>query len=244
MSIHIDENILKYFKEEINSLKLKYKWKIPIVEGFNESDNSSYDSNVKFKIFLKNKFFEKNDIEHQIKVADIVIKKWGGIKSIHKKTIKKFIVNYYSEKSLLIKDKTLPHQCVSSYSKLYSILSPKDYAIYDSRVAACLNALQLNLRVSNGYVFNYVNGRNNIIGNSQKKIGFTQNIKFKERTIKSEFGWERKKLKDNYKFYLDYLKTIQKRLKLSDLYDLEMILFSDAENQCKKLLKYNITLRK
>ena len=189
MSICIDEKILKYFKKEISSLKVKYKWKIPTVEGFNESDNSSYDSNVKFKNFLKNKFFEINEIEHQIKVADIVIKKWGGIKSIYEKTIKKFIVNYYSEKSLLIKDKTLPHECVSSYSKLYSILNPKDYVIYDSRVAACLNALQLNLRVSNGYVFNYVNGRNNIIGNYEKKIGFTQNIKFKERTIESEFGF-------------------------------------------------------
>ena len=35
-------------------------------------------------------------------------------------------------------------------------MDQKNYAVYDSSVAVCLNALQLNQNISEGYVFNYV----------------------------------------------------------------------------------------
>ena len=111
-----------------------------------------------------------------------------------------------------------------------------NYAIYDSRVAACLNALQLNLCIKEGYVFNYINGRNNIIGNSIKKIGFTQNNKFNEKNISKDENWIRIEKVDNYKFYLDYINKIKKVLDI-ELYDIEMILFSDAENQCIQIMQ-------
>ena len=48
----------------------------------------------------------------------------------------------------------------------------------------CLfKCIAIKLYIKEGYVFNYINGRNNIIGNSIKKIGFTQINAFKEKNI-------------------------------------------------------------
>ena len=70
-------------------------------------------------------------------------------------------------------------------------MDQKNYAVYDSSVAVCLNALQLNQNISEGYVFNYVKGRNNIIGNSKKKIGFTQYHRFKECNLVAHKNWKK-----------------------------------------------------
>jgi len=227
--IIIDEEIINYISKKYKCLKQNYQWKIPNIDDFDYSGESTYQANVKLKKYFNLKYNKCKNIQEQINVAELIIKKWGGIYSTQEKTIKEFINNFNSQK-------TFPHKNVSSYSKLYSMIDLDNYAIYDSRVAACLNALQLNLCIKEGYVFNYINGRNNIIGNSIKKIGFTQNNKFNEKNISKDENWIRIEKVDNYKFYLDYINKIKKVLDI-ELYDIEMILFSDAENQCIQIMQ-------
>jgi len=227
--IIIDEKIINYFSKRYKHLWQNFNWKIPNIDGFDYSGESTYDANVKLKYYFNLKFNNCKNIQEQINIAELIIKRWGGIYRIQDKTIKKFINNFNSKK-------TFPHKNVSSYSKLYSMIDPDNFAIYDSRVAACLNALQLNLNIKKGYVFNYVNGRNKIIGYRDKKTGFTQDDRYKESYLEYKFNWLKIKKKNNYNFYIEFLKKIQLELENIKIYDLEMILFSDAEKQCLKLI--------
>jgi len=229
--IIVDDKIINYISEKYKLLKQDYQWKIPSIDNFDCSGESTYQANVKLKKYFNLTYNECKNIQEQINIAELIIKKWGRIYGTQEKTIKEFIKNFNSRK-------TFPHKNVSIYSKLYSMIDLDNYAIYDSRVAACLNALQLNLRIKEGYVFNYINGRNNIIGNSRKKIGFTQIKKFNEKNISKDENWIRIEKVDNYKFYLDYINKIKKVLDI-ELYDIEMILFSDAENQCIQIMQKN-----
>ena len=125
-----------------------------------------------------------------------------------------------------------PLKGIASYSKIYSIIDMDKYAVYDARVAAALNAIQWNYGVKDGMAFNYINVRNNIIGNATKKIGFVYQEPFKVKNLVAK-GWRKIRKDDTYQVYLDLLQTCLKQLPKYNLYELEMVLFANAEKECE-----------
>jgi len=112
---------------------------------------------------------------------------------------------------------------VASYSKLFSIARPEAYAIYDARVAACLNAVQINGGIRRGIAFNCLPGRNNVVGNTVTKRG----------------NWVLIKRDETYSRYLDLLETCRAKLPGYDLPRLEMALFANAEAECQRAMDRN-----
>ena len=109
-------------------------------------------------------------------------------------------------------------------------MDPERFAIYDSRVAAALNALQVIRNVENGMVFNVPQGRNKIVGDLAKKRGFSQDERFKKQTLVAERGWLQIRLDDTYEVYCQFMRAVLEKLPREKLYRLEMLLFASAES--------------
>lgn len=124
---------------------------------------------------------------------------------------------------------------VASYSKIFAVVHPERFAIYDARVAACLNAVQINAETECGIAFNYVPGRNNIVGNAVSRRGFTQDPRFSPKRL-VQSGWLPVKRNQTYKKYLEVLTLCRAELPDFSLLSLEMALFSNAECECRRAM--------
>lgn len=221
--------LLKYFKTELPKLKNSYDWKIPKIDGFPRSGERGYRANVELKKCLERRWSLTKNKEDKYDLARVVISDWGGVRNNKKETLKRYI-------RIIQEDAPhLPIKGVASYSKLFSIVYPKKYAIYDARVAACLNAVQVNGNIRSGVAFNYVPGRNNITGHAGKKIGFAHDKRFLVKSL-AKRGWTKIKPKDTYSVYLATLCECLKLLPSYELRDLEMALFANAERECDKAI--------
>lgn len=159
--------------------------------------------------------------ERRIELTQFIVKEWGGIKTNSRNTLTayaKLSANY------------LPQNIsgVASWSKVLGIIDPDKFAIYDARVAVSLNALQLLSKPETRYFFPYLQGRNNIVGNSTKKIGFSQRPEFKKNGELMK-NWQRIPRNETYTHYLELLDHASKGSGYS-VYEIEMALFADAEN--------------
>lgn len=222
--------LINYFEAEVPLLVESYNWRIPYIEGFERSLEKGLSANIALKHFL-NKLWhnsEKTDLE----VANIIIKDWGGVKGNKTKTLQRYIdrVNNHSFE--------MPFQGLASYTKLYSIVEPTRFAIYDARVAVTLNALQCNAGVKSGIAFNYLSGRNNVTGNSTNKQGFSQQPEYSISNLVSR-GWQRVAKEETYQVYLNYLFACLEHNPKWKLYELEMVLFANAEKEAKTAMQGN-----
>jgi hypothetical protein len=222
--------INEFYEDVKPKLDIVYDWKIPAFPGFSDHGTSSYEANIKLKSFLNQQWLQANK-EEKTRLAKFVVSDWGGVRANKDETL-----------SLYTSNADMPHPetplyGVASYSKIFSIAAPARYAIYDARVAACLNATQFLAGVKNGLAFNYVAGRNNVVGHSGKKQGFVYNEYFKVESLQAS-GWSKVARNDTYKAYLTLLNACAKRLGNTPLYALEMSLFAFAEQQCSKAVKH------
>ncbi|WP_444894683.1 hypothetical protein ACJJIE_11385 [Microbulbifer sp. TRSA001] len=220
--------LVEYFKNEVPKLESRYSWKIPQFSDFESSGKSGYQQNIELKHHFNAKW-QSSNTENKLALSKEVVADWGGVRGNKDETL----TSYVNE---LIKEKPrTPLKGIASYSKIFSIVDMDRYAIYDARVAACLNAVQWNHGVSTGLAFNYISGRNNVVGNSINKSGFVYQEEFKVSSLVAA-GWQRIKRSDTYQVYLDVLKQCLKSLPGYKLYDLEMVLFANAETECLKAM--------
>jgi len=159
----------------------------------------------------------------------VIVSDWGGVRGNKPETLSSYIK--VAESS----DPSTPLKGIASYSKILSIVAIDKYAIYDARVAACLNAVQFNYGIKKGMAFNYVDGRNNIIGHVGKKIGFVYQNQFTIKELVTK-GWEAVKPDFTYSKYLTTIKTCLSDFPNYNLFDLEMALFAKAEQECSAAL--------
>jgi type I restriction enzyme M protein len=89
--------------------------------------------------------------------------------------------------------------------------------------------------VEKGIAFNYVPGRNNVVGNSLTGRGFSQQPQFSVRAL-CWSGWQRIKRDNTYRLYLDLLQACLGSCEGASLAQLEMALFANAESQCVKVM--------
>jgi hypothetical protein len=215
-----------FFEQKIPELAELYQWNIPNVDGFTPSSTNNYRANIELKNHLHNQWISASH-ERKCEIATIIVRDWGGVRANHPETLTRYV------DAITNPNPETPLYGVASYSKIFSIARPDQYAIYDARVAACLNAVQINANIKNGICFNYVSGRNNIVGNYDKKCGFTQTKDFSKTSLINA-GWSPLIENNTYKKYNEVLSICLKKLPGRKRYELEMTLFSEAERECLK----------
>lgn len=218
--------ITEFYEEVRPKLHTVYNWAIPAFPGFSQARTSGYEANVELKKFLHQQWLRANQDE-KARLAKYIVSDWGGVRANKDETLNLYALNADMQSP------DTPLYGIASYSKVFSVAAPSRYAIYDARVAACLNATQFLAGVKNGLAFNYVAGRNNVIGHARKKQGFVFNESFKVKTLQAS-GWSKIARNDTYKTYLALLVACAERLGNTPLHDLEMSLFAFAELQCSK----------
>lgn len=221
--------LCQFFDREVSRLSSTYNWKIPNVEGFTQAGQSGYQPNLALKKYLKELWDNASTDDERREIAEVIVSDWGGVHANKKETLIKY-VSAISENA-----PPTPLQGVASYSKIFAVVHPHRFAIYDARVAACLNAAQINANISKGWAFNYVPGRNNIVGNMKTKIGFTQESKFSTKRL-VQLGWSPIKRSETYVRYLALLSSCLKERPQYSLTMLEMALFANAECECKRAM--------
>ena len=216
--------LISYFENEIPELENNYTWKIPNIEGFDRCGEIGYEVNVALKNYLNGRWVGA-DYLGKLELCKLIVSDWGGVKNNKKETLKRYADELLNDNPLT------PLKGVASYSKIFSIADPSKYVIYDARVAVCLNAVQWNANVKEGLAFNYIPGRNNVTGHAGKKAGFVYRDAFKTMSLVGK-GWKSVKKNDTYATYLELLNECHKNLPQYQLYDLEMVLFANAEKEC------------
>lgn len=222
------DTLLSYYNEELPKLSSSYAWKIPKISGFILSGQTDYEANVKLKKHFNFKW-KTAKFEQKLEVTKQIIADWGGVRSNKEETLRRYIAELSK-----VSPKT-PLKGVASYSKVFAMVDMQKYAIYDARVAACLNAIQWNANIDKGIAFNYINGRNNVVGHAGKRLGFVYQEPFKVKSLVKK-GWKRIKRDDTYLVYMNVLQECLKYLSAYSLYDLEMVLFANAEQECLKAM--------
>lgn len=220
--------LCEFFEREISGLADSYQWEIPAIDSFARAGERSYQANLELKRLLHEQWHAADE-NQRFELAKFIVVDWGRVRGNKPGTLPGYV------RRLAEQQPTTPLQGVASYSKIFSIAYPERYAIYDSRVAACLNAIQINAGERNGVAFNYVPGRNNIIGNSTKKIGFTHTPDFAVRTL-CQHGWSRIKRDETYARYSELLTACLSELQGRSRHELEMALFAKAEQECRKAM--------
>lgn len=220
---------IEFFKREVPDLENTYHWSIPTIEGFFSNNGNNYLTNTHLKKFLHEQWINAQSNDEKIRIANIIVNDWGGVRSNKADTIARYVRHIEQNKPLT----TITG--VASYSKILSIVKPDTFSIYDARVAACLNALQINAQLNNGICFNYIPGRNNTVGNATNGKGFTQADRFSRRILAAK-GWKIMKRDDTYRHYNDLLSTCLVALPDYSRINLEMALFANAETECQKAI--------
>jgi hypothetical protein len=98
----------------------------------------------------------------RLEVAIWYVRDWGGVKSNRKETLDKYVG--LSEADLT----ALNMQGVATWSKILAVQNPDTYAIFDARVSAALNAIQLAKGIETSILFPQLASRNTKIKKFQK----------------------------------------------------------------------------
>jgi hypothetical protein len=104
-------------------------------------------------------FWRSATLDDRRELANWIVCHWGGIRSHGDDTMER---NF---KRVLNENPNTPFAGVSSYSKILSIINPDRYAVFDSRVAYSINAIQVayiaqHPHTQECYFFPFPPGRN------------------------------------------------------------------------------------
>jgi hypothetical protein len=211
--------ISKYMEEHFASLSSTYQWdfdneKFP-VDGYSALGSNSYEKSRHLREYLNGLICQQHPL--QIESQKWYVQHWGRVRGNKDETLNSYIASTYDD---LIK---LGTKGVATWSKILCVRDPKKYAIYDARVSIALNSIQKKSEIFSPMLFPLLPTQNRkFVGQSAKLI------------IESGFF----KLKSS-NFYSDYLKILHQVAvnKPWDIQDVEMALFSGAENLSNVWLK-------
>jgi hypothetical protein len=219
-----------WFRRELPKLDKQFYWEIPKRQGF---DSSKYTSNAAANIALKRFLCEKwgsADKEQRQRISKWIVVKWGGVTANTNKTLARHLD--VAEKP----QERYSHSGIASLSKILAVTDPDLFAVYDARVAAALNGIQLRAKVNQGIAFRYGSGRNAIVSGQRDKKGKIVKPGFEQfhptASLRSS-GWLVPGNGENYLTYLAALFECKKHIPGTKLVKLEMTLFANAEAVCE-----------
>lgn len=187
-----------------------------------EKQDSLYEKNLQLKEILQKYFSSENGgvNEKNQKLAEWIIKEWGGIYSVKdfdkiNNDIKNFYDKNQSGKEKL--DDIKLSSSISSRSKVLSFLAPDEYVICDSRNIFALNWVLFfaQLDYDKIHLFRPLSGRNQTM--PKYNLGTVANLVF-EREIEYTFT--------TYSNFCYLIKDLTKKLGFKKIYETEMLLFS------------------
>lgn len=220
----IIDAIFNIANKKIDSSNDWYYWR-PVNEknlynkiGISLHNGNQYKKNVELKRVLHDKW-KKSDKTEKYNIVKYYISDWGGIHGNSEASLVEYADS--SPESLIGKGK----DGIASWSKALCIYNPEKYAIFDARVSAAINAIQLIYSISDPVMYPILPSRNKTI--------LSINRKYKKYFSKK---------KEDESFYHDYLSIIgavscklTESSKNSYIYDVEMLLFSMAEELVEKV---------
>lgn len=217
----------------IDEMKQSFDWKIPESIRAVIPDlpvGGGYEANVALKKAMSRRWGVENSPQERERLTRLIIVDWGGIKGNREPR--------YSEYARAA-SKEVPEigfTGIASFSKVLAIRDPDVYAIFDARVAVALNAIHIIGRPDTGELYPYLPGRNNVTGSGTTKRGFSTLPENARRELSRQNpGWARVPRKTAYQSYLALLNSVKSALPdPAPLYDLEMCLFSQAEELARR----------
>jgi hypothetical protein len=187
--------------------------------------------NIELKRHLA-KCWANSSLDEKIRLATWIVRDWGGIYRNSEMTILGYVNQADAERP------ATPFSGIASYSKILGVKDPERYAVFDARVAASLNAIQLMLfrdgilRSPDLLAFAVPPGRNEIVNRfdsvafptALKRVGFT----FVPRAA-------------IYGTYLAILRAIhfvdhESIHRIESILEIEMFLFAQADKLCEKAI--------
>lgn len=209
--------ITKLAREHVSKKNDWYQWREinehSLPAAITLPRGNQYEKNVALKKLLNREIRRTTTNEGRQRLFRYYVSTWGGIHSNSEETLE-----FYARASAneLIERGT---KGIASWSKVLSICEPDEFAIFDARVSASLNALQIIHNVADKQRFPILASRNKIInmGNNLLK---RQN-------------WRNAPTRAFYRTYLSYLKNTVTSLdaKLgAAVATIEMLLFAKAED--------------
>ena len=217
----LDDALLKYFKSATKVNDDWYKWKIdvsklPIGISISLPNGNDLKKNIFLKNALSKEFLKASDV-NKVRIICYYISIWGGVRG---NSCDNFMFYALDKTEDIFKKRT---SGIASWSKALCIRNPNRYAIYDSRVAVALNALQIKSKIENPTLFPLVPGRGKGIKNSIPLI--------KQHAI--DEGWPKQNANDFYDEYNQLISKVAKKCEVEHA-KVEMLLFSKAMDLVKE----------
>lgn len=245
MNKDISKMLKEYVELHIDQLPTIYNWKIPEAkDDFEEIKDlvdrcRQQDSLYAQNLMLRSVFNEawhtagtnkQESDKLKLRLARWYVGTWGGIREPIKDPIKqekriKTLQSYINElediQTLLKRAKN----GIPSWSKILSFVNPHKYAIFDSRVAFSVLAIQ---------VLNGVNMPLDVLLGS-RNVKILEAIKLLKDNcrIKQKPNW-----KSLYMEYNSMLFNIKEDIKADSIQQIEMVLFAQAESLAEEVKKY------
>lgn len=219
----LEESIKRLAKANIDENNDWYSWRkineSRLPKGILLPEGNQYRKNIALKTILSEKLQSTSSREERKEIFRYYVSTWGGIRN-SEATLSKYTESTPEE---LV---AMGANGIASWSKILCILQPSNFAIYDARVSASLNALQIIDNTENAKIYPMLSSRNNTIKKGTKLI----------KSYAEEHSWGDVSRCDFYGAYLNYLtKTAIEREKFAvSISTIEMLLFAKAEELVQK----------
>ena len=239
-SVPID-SFIRFFTDQLVKLDSYYKWPVRLktkeaLPGFpwNEWENQSGSARkcIALKKYLTQVWSVSDEVDKK-KLARWIVADWGGVRSNRAATLEAHWRHIHSD------IETMPLQGIASYSKILTLKDCTRYAIYDARVAACLNAIQLQMKPEKSIFFPYIPSQNQYFRQWPKSENFV-NV-FSMRKLVRDGDWHELEKHETYTTYLNLLYALKESFPGTEIYHFEMTLFSLAIQLCPQLTEADLT---
>jgi hypothetical protein len=136
----MQELLNQFIQDRLELVTQHYPWTINtafLPDGIVLDNGTNYEQNIQLK-WLLNEQFQQGPEESRLHLITYYISKWGGVRSNAAATLDMYTTMDPQELILVRKIKG-----IASWSKALCVRNPNQYAIFDARVSATLNLLQL-----------------------------------------------------------------------------------------------------
>ena len=161
------EALISLVNTKLQSKTDWYKWRpidtATLPEGVVLPAGSTCQRNIALKHEL-HRLWLVADSDRRMELARYYVKTWGGIKRNDETTLFEYV---NADASAVVARAT---SGIASWSKVLCIRDPKKYAIFDARVSASLNCLQISNRVETPAMYPCLNTQNGGVKSGNKRI--------------------------------------------------------------------------
>ena len=216
----LEDAIKKLAMANIDGENDWYRWRTInedlLPDGIVLPEGNQYRKNIALKALLHKKWSETSEHEERKRLIKYYISTWGGIHGNSDETIDRYS---RSRPDDLI---ALGSCGIASWSKALCVMDPYQFAIFDARVSASINSLQIVNNIDNKVLFPVLTSRNNTI-----KKGI--------KLLKGEANKSKWRIAEERKFYEEYLGLLEsagsvlEKNVCASVATIEMLLFSKAE---------------